>query len=279
MFFKFMGAALRAAPGAWWSAVTGSVSSVAATTVQGTVFGGKDSAFAVVDQHRGGQLARRGSQRRHAEHRVGRSAATGTSCAAGPQRIVDGFRQRGADPGRRGPSRRGAGAGPGGFRGRGGSPSPPTWFPAAEPFSAIPTSLSAVIGISSVEPVDVLGAANLRERLQRAYSDPAAGVEARTAGTELEGWQRVASKSYAWQVGSILADFLHRARGEVAQLVGQIQQATNRVSADERLQARQRAVSVILKTFFWALLLVLLVLAGIAALGWVRWPFALGRVG
>ena len=48
MFFKFMGAALRRAPGAWWSAVTGSVSSVLASTVQGTVFGGKDSAFAVV---------------------------------------------------------------------------------------------------------------------------------------------------------------------------------------------------------------------------------------
>ena len=146
---------------------------------------------------------------------------------------------------------------------------------AAEQFSAIPTSLSAVIGVSSVEPVDVLGAANLRERLQRAYSDPAAGVEARTAGTELEGWQGVASRSYAWQVSSILSDFLHRARGEVAQLVAQIQQAANRVSADERLRARQRAISVILKTYFWSLLLVLVVLAGIAALGWVRWPFAL----
>ena len=40
MFLKFMGAALRQAPGAWWSAVTGSVSSVLASTVQGTVFGG-----------------------------------------------------------------------------------------------------------------------------------------------------------------------------------------------------------------------------------------------
>ena len=70
-------------------------------------------------------------------------------------------------------------------------------------------------------------------------------------------------------------DFLHRARGEVARLVGEIQQATNRVSADERLQARQRAIGVILKTFFWALVLILVVLAGIAAAGWVRWPFAL----
>ena len=57
--------------------------------------------------------------------------------------------------------------------------------------------------------------------------------------------------------------------------MGEIQQAANRVSADERLRARQRAIGVILKTFFWALLLVLVVLAGIAAVGWVRWPFAL----
>ena len=103
---------------------------------------------------------------------------------------------------------------------------------------------------------------------------PAAGVEARTAGTELEGWQGIASRSYAWQVSSILGDFLQRTRGEVAQLAGQIQQAANRLSADERLRARQRAISVILKTFFWSLLLVLVVLAGIAALGWARWPFA-----
>ena len=39
MFLKFMGAALRRAPSAWMSAVPGSVSSVLAATVQGTVFG------------------------------------------------------------------------------------------------------------------------------------------------------------------------------------------------------------------------------------------------
>ncbi|MDT5114986.1 MAG: hypothetical protein QOE30_725, partial [Mycobacterium sp.] len=48
MFLKFMGAALRSAPAAWWSAVTGSLTSALASTVQGTVFGGKESAFEVV---------------------------------------------------------------------------------------------------------------------------------------------------------------------------------------------------------------------------------------
>src|ERR1700754_1653681 len=275
MFLKFMGAALRQAPGAWWSAVTGSVSSVLASTVQGTVFGGRDSAFAVVTN----------TDVANWQH-LGRSADT-LNTALGGAPPAQHLAQRDlsvlwmdfvtgaltlADGGRRAeglePVPVGSGVGVLAVA----SDVVPS---AAESFSSIPTSLSAVIGVSSVEPADVLGVADLRERLQRAYSDPAAGVEARTAGTELEGWQRLVSKSYAWQVGSILADFLHRARGEGAQLVGEIQQAANRVSADERLQARQRAIGVILKTFFWSLVLVLVVLAGIAAAGWVRWPFAL----
>ena len=48
MFLRFMGGAMRSAPWAWRSAVTGSVSSVLAATVQGTVFGGRESAFEVV---------------------------------------------------------------------------------------------------------------------------------------------------------------------------------------------------------------------------------------
>jgi hypothetical protein len=275
MFFRFMGAALRQAPGAWWSAVTGSVSSVLASTVQGTVFGGRDSAFAVVTNTDVANW-----------QDLGRSADTLTTALGGeppPQHLaqqdlgalwtdfVNGALTL-ADGGRRAaglePVPVGSGVGVLAVA----ADVVPT---AAESFSAIPTSLSAVIGVSSVEPADVLGVANVRERLQRAYSDPAAGIEARAAGTELEGWQRFVSRSYAWQVGSILADFLHRARREVVQLADQLQQATKRLSADERLQARQRAIGVILKTIFWALVLVLVVLAGIAAVGWVRWPFAL----
>ena len=206
MFLKFMGAALRQAPGAWWSAVTGSVSSVLASTVQGTVFGGRDSAFAVVTNTDVANWQDLGRSADTLNTALG-GAAAATSCTAGPQRAVDGFRQRGADPGRRG--RRAAGLEPVPVGSGVGvlavaSDVVPS---AAESFSSIPTSLSAVIGVSSVEPADVLGVADLRERLQRAYSDPAAGVEARTAGTDLEGWQRVVSKGYAWQVGSILADF------------------------------------------------------------------------
>ncbi len=275
MFVKFMGAALRRAPGAWWAAVTGSVSSVLASAVQGTVFGGKDSAFAVVTNIEAANwqdLGRSADTLNTAlggepqpEHLAQQDvSALWVDFVSGALTLADGGRRAaGLEPVQVGSAV--------GVLANAADVVPS----AAERFSAIPTSLSAVIGVSSVEPVDVLGAVSLREKLQRAYSDPAAGVEARTAGTDLEAWQGVAARSYGWQVSSILADFLHRARGEVAQLVGQIRQASNRVSADERLRARQRAVSVILKTFFWALLLVLVVLAAIAAMGWIRWPFAL----
>ena len=146
---------------------------------------------------------------------------------------------------------------------------------AAEQFSAIPTSLAAVIGVSSVEPADVLGAANLRDRLQRAYQDPAAGVEARTAGTELEHWQRVAARSYAWQVSSILVDFLHRARTEVAQLGARSRTPPIGCRSTSGCGPARRPSASSSKPDFWALLLVLVVLAGIAAAGWVPWKFAL----
>src|SRR6202165_2797658 len=236
MFFKFMGASLRSAPGAWWAAVTGSVSSVLASTVQGTVFGGKDSAFAVVTSIDVANW-----------QDLGRSADTLNSALGGapqPEHLaqqdlsalwidfVNGALTL-ADGGRRAaglePIQVGSGVG---VLAHAADVVPS----ATEQFSAIPTSLAAVIGVSSVEPADVLGAANLRDRVQRAYQEPAAGVEARTAGTELEGWQRVAARSYAWQVSSILVDFLHRARTEVAQLVGQIQDAARRLSVNERLR-------------------------------------------
>ncbi|MCC9187048.1 hypothetical protein [Mycolicibacterium mageritense] len=149
----------------------------------------------------------------------------------------------------------------------------------ADSFRGVPTSLAAVVGINGVEGADVLGAANLRERLQHAYSDPAAGVEARNTGTELDRWQAAATRSYAWQVSTILVDFMQRARGEVAGLVSQIQSMSDRAGIDERLRERQAAISTILKTFTVALFVVLLVLVGIAALDWVGWVFALSTAG
>lgn len=275
MFLKFMGAALRSAPAAWLSAVTGSVSSVLASTVQGTVFGGKESAFEVVTNTEAPSWQDLGRSADSLSSAIGGSGPSGhlahqdlsalwTDYVNGALTLADGGRRAaGLEP-----IQVGSGVGvlanaadviPSG----------------AEQFSQIPTSLAAVVGVSSVEGADVLGATTLAERLRHAYSDPTAGVEARAAGTELERWQGRAAQSYAWQVSSILADFMNRARTEVAQLAEQIQQAANRTSIDEQLRARQQAISTILKTFTFALFGVLIVLAGIAAFGWAGWKFAL----
>lgn len=277
MFLKFMGAALRSAPSAWLSAVMGSVTSVVVSTVQGTVFGRTDSAFSVV-----ADTARADWQD------LGRSAETLQNALGGPgvhlvqadltglwTDFVSGALTL-ADGGRRTAGLEPVAAGSAVGVVYNAADVVPS---AAEQFRAIPTSLAAVIGVSSVEGADVLGAANLRERLQRAYSDPAAGVEARDTGTELDRWQAATTRSYAWQVSSILADFMQRARGEVAGLVEQIQAVANRDAVDERLRARQQTISTILKAFTGALFGVMLVLVGIAAVGWVRWVFALATGG
>jgi hypothetical protein len=275
MFLKFMGAALRSAPAAWWSAVTGSLTSALASTVQGTVFGGKESAFEVVTNTAVADW-----------QDLGRNAASLSDAIGGPNQgedlahhdlsalwtdFVNGALTL-ADGGRRadGMNPIQVGSGVGVLSNAADVvPSP------AENFTEIPTSLAAVVGVSVVEGADVLGAATLTDRLRQAYSDPAAGVEARTAGTDLERWQAHTAKTYAWQVSTILVDFMNRARTEVAQLAEQIHQATTRTAVDERLRARQRAIGTILKTFTFALFGVLLLLAGVAALGWVRWKFAL----
>lgn len=277
MFFKFMGAALRSAPAAWLSAVMGSVTSVVASTVQGTVFGRTDSAFAVVadtakadwqDLNRSAETLQNalGGQGPHLVQQD--LSGLWTDFVNGALTLADGGRRAAGLK----PVAVGSAVGVV-FNAADVVPSP------ADSFRGVPTSLAAVVGINGVEGADVLGAANLRERLQHAYSDPAAGVEARNTGTELDRWQVAATRSYAWQVSTILVDFMQRARGEVAGLVSQIQSMSDRAGIDERLRERQAAISTILKTFTVALFVVLLVLVGIAALDWVGWVFALSTAG
>ncbi|MCB0950864.1 MAG: hypothetical protein KDB44_16645 [Mycobacterium sp.] len=274
MFLRFMWAALRRAPSAWFSAVLGSARSVAASAVQGTVFGRTDSAFSVVTDGRVADWLT-----------LGRSAETLSGALGGP-RPGEHFAQHDlsglwidfvngsltlADGGRRAggldPISVGAGVG---VLANAADVVPS----AAEQFAAIPTSLAAVVGVTAVEPVDVLGAATLRDRLRGVYQDPAAGVEARTAGSDLDSWQAATSRSYAVQVSSILVDYLQRARAEVSELVGALRAAAERSAVDEQLRARQQAIGTILKTFTAAVFLVLLALAGMAASSWVRWSFA-----
>jgi hypothetical protein len=275
MFLSFLGAALRRAPSKWVSAVVGTVSSVVATTVQNVVFGRADSAYAVVS----------GAESASWED-LGRSAdALGAALdgAGGGEHIAHqdlsplwtdfvnaaltladgGRRATGLEPVRVGAAvgvvRKCADVVPS----------------AADRFSAIPASLAAVIEVSTVAAPDVMGAAALRQRLTRTYGDPAAGVEARRAAAELDTWQANAAKSFAWQTGLILANFLDRARNEVAGLVQQIRDTANRHAVDERLRRRQRTIGLILKTFGWTVFAALVLLLVAAAIDWVSAKFAL----
>ncbi|OBG71236.1 MULTISPECIES: hypothetical protein [unclassified Mycobacterium] len=275
MFLRFMGGALRNAPSAWLSAVKGSVSAVLASTVQGTVFGGRESAFSVVTSNQPADWQDLGRSADSLNAALGGPGGGGhlaqqdlsplwTDFVNGALTLADGGRRaKGLEP-----IHVGSGVG---VLANAADVVPSR----ADRFTAIPTSLAAVIGVSELEPADVLGVADLRQRLQRAYSDPAAGVEARGASTELDRWQQHASRSYAWQAGSILADFLGRARAEVAQIAEQIQRAAGEISIDERVRARQQAISTILATLTWATLGVLVVLTGVAVAGFAGWTFPL----
>lgn len=274
MFLRFMGGALRTAPSAWLSAVKGSVTSALASTVQGTVFGGKGSAFAVVtanDTNSWQDIGRSADSM---------SAALGGAPAGhqaqqdlsplwadfvnGALTLADGGRRTGGLE----PIQVGSGIG---VLANAADVVPSR----ADGFRAIPTSLAAVVGVTEVEPADVLGAAELRERLQQCYSDPTAGVEARTAAGDLDRWQHQATRSYAWQSAAILVDFLGRARNEVGQLVENIRRATAETPDDERLKARQQAIGTILATLTWATLVTLVLLVGFALFGVWGWKFAL----
>lgn len=275
MFLRFLGMALRRAPSAWMSSMLGSVSSALAATVQSTMFGRTGSAFAVVTDSQVAGWAQLGSSAEAMStallgevdggHRSRSDLSSlWTDFVNGALTLADGGRRdAGLEP-------VDIGAGVGVVRG-----SADVVPGASETFSAIPASLAAVIGTDSVEPVDVLAAADLRERLERAYADQAAGVEARHAAAELERWQEGVSKSYAWQAAAILADFMGRARTEVTTLVEQIRAASVTQSIDERLRRRQQTIALVLKTFGWALFVVMGVMAIAASVGWLTWSFTL----
>ena len=275
MFLLFLGAALRRAPSKWVSAVVGSVSSAVATTVQNMVFGRADSAFAVVsaagpasweDLGRsadalGAALDGAGGGEHIARQNL---SPLWTDFANAALTLADGGRRAaGLEPVR-------VGAAVGVVRNC--ADVVPS---AADRFSGIPASLAAVIGVSTVEAPDVMGAAALRDRLTRTYANSAAGVEARRAAAALDTWWANAAKSYAWQTGLILANFLDRARTEVAALVQQIRDTANREGVDERLRRRQRTIGLILKTSGWTVFFALVLLVVAAAIDWVGWKFAL----
>lgn len=275
IFFSFLWAALRNAPSVWLSSLVGSMSSALATTVQHTVFGCSDSAFAVVA---GGELtdwqeiARSADEMStvlEAERGIRQLAPTNLTplwvdYVNGALTLADGGRRSsGIDPVT-------VGAGVGVLHS-----SADVVPSAADAFTAIPASLAAVIGVPQVTAGDVIGIEDLKGRLERTFNDGAAGIEARQASAKLMSWEAVAERSYASQVSSILTDFLGRARDEVSDLVQRIRDTAGRAPVDGKLRRRQQVIAAITRTAGWTVFVALFVLLGIAATGWVTSSFAL----
>lgn len=276
IFVSFLWAALRNAPSAWLAGLLGSMSSALATTVQHTVFGRSDSAFAVVARGELGDwqdIARGademstlldqepGQQRQHVEANL---TPLWVDYINGALTLADGGRRSsGIEP-------VGVGAGIGVLHN-----SADVVPSAADAFTAIPASLAAVIGVAQVAGGDVIGVEDLKSRLERTFSDGAAGVEARQAFARLTSWEETTGHSYAAQVGAILADFLGRARTEVANLVQWIRETANRPPVDEQLRRHQQVVATVTRTAGWTVFAALVVLLAIAAFGWVDWSFSM----
>lgn len=274
IFFGFLAAALRNAPTTWLSRLMGSMSSALATTVQHTVFGRSGSAYEVVS---GGDLAKwqdvgRGADelgaalddepsfRHRAEHDL---TPLWVDYVNGALTLADGGRRSaGIEP-------IAVGSGIGVVHNAADVVPSST-----DAFTDIPVSLAAVIGSSRIAGGDVLGAAAVKAKLERTFGDSASGVEARHAFAEVLKWQEATDKSYAGQVGSVLADFLGRARGEVTDLAGRIRDFGRRSPVDEQLRRRQQGIATITRATGWAVLATLAAFVVIAALNWVSWRFA-----
>ncbi|BBZ64620.1 hypothetical protein MINS_00490 [Mycolicibacterium insubricum] len=259
-FMSFLGAALRNAPAAWLSGMLGSVQSVLASTVQHAVFGGTDSAYSVVAnaQVASWQELGRGADAMSSElgAQPGAGQLVQTDLSGLWNDYVNGALTL-ADGGRRSAAMEPIAVGAGiGVLPRAADVVPS----AADAFTDIPASLAAVVGIPALAGGDVLGTAELRGRLESNFSDPAAGVEARHTFEALHQWDGTVGRSYAAQVGSIMADFMGRARAEVSTLVEQIRVAAARPDVDAQLRERQRIISLIISTAGWTVLVALIVL-------------------
>lgn len=273
IFISFVWAALRNAPSAWLHSLLGSVSSALATTVQHAVFGQSGSAYAVVarseltnwqdigrDAEQMSNMLDEQPQDRQQAHAD--LTSLWVDYVNGALTLADGGRRSaGIEP-------IAVGAAIGVVHN-----SADVVPSNADTFTEIPASLAAVIGVSHVAAADVLGAADVKTRLERKFGDSVAGVEARQSFAGLTTWETTTEKSYAAQVASILGDFLGRARGEVEDLLVQIRETAEN-EMDEKLRRRQQAIATIARTASWSVFAALLALLSIAAINWVSWKFS-----
>ncbi|PQM44547.1 hypothetical protein C1Y40_05295 [Mycobacterium talmoniae] len=274
-FLSFLWAALRNAPSAWLSGMLGGVQSVLATTVQHTVFGGSNSAYAVVAGGEAGSWQDIGRGADQMSTALGEQPGAAHLVQADLTSLWVDYVNAAltlADGGRR-------------------------------TAGIDPVSVGVAVGVVH-DSADVVPSAadafhrdpglvggrhrhsggGRRRRVGHRGPQGPAGTHLRRSGRRGRGAPRLlrpdrvgarAGRSYAAQVGSVLADFLGRARGEVSGLVQRIQQTANRDAVDETLRRRQRVLSTITLTAGWTVFAAVLLLLIIAGIGWADWSFSL----
>lgn len=276
MFFGFLWASIRNAPGAWAASIFRKVKAGVASRVQGAVFGSSDAAFVVVV---GGvlpdgrpatwrevgdavdSLATAGSTTTHVPHEdltqlwQSYSAAALTLCDAGERNPALPPVEIGA---RKGVVRNRADVVP---------------DPSAR-FTEVPPHLVPVVGAANIAPYEVLEADELERRLAGLASQPGAGVAASTALDNLRRWRRQHAASFAVRVGSRIGGALMGTRSEVAQILERLRLA-GADDVDDRLKAAQRRLARVMRILLISFIVLVAVVGTLlgfevisAGLGW-----------
>lgn len=249
MFFSFLWASIRNAPGRWVDSVLLKVKSGVAQRVHSAVFGDSPSAYAVVV---GGVTAsglpaswldladaaealedvldEAGEAREH--HAMSDLSSLWKEYCAGAFTLADGGdRVPGLSPVQIGTQR---------------AvlrtvdlvvPSP------ASRFTTIPGHLAARIEIDAVDAFDVLAINNLHQRLSHLQSEPALGLEVGGALEALGNWNTAHRGSYAGRVGSVLGEAVVRAGEEIKDLIEKLKAAGAAEDPVNTMAARQKRLS------------------------------------
>jgi len=226
MFFSFMWAAIKNAPGAWYQSVVNSVSAGIAGTINRTVFGGAESAYEVVFNGRTprGELAgwrEIGSASQQLSgmladgddsHRQGARtdlSAVWQDYARAAMTLADGgARSTDLPPVQVGVNR--------GVVAKSAEivPGP------AEQFTHVPGTVAASTGIDSVDATDVLGVEIMRSKLRELEREkPDQALTANETLTALQSWRGRHADSFGVVVGRRIADAFTSTYAEVQELL------------------------------------------------------------
>ncbi|GAB19901.1 hypothetical protein GOEFS_096_00780 [Gordonia effusa NBRC 100432] len=229
MFFGFLWASIKNAPGAWYRTVAEGVSDSIALGVQRAVFEGAPAAYEVVVRGRtangeyagwadigaaSGQLSGALDQTENIHDGGADLSGLWQDYTRAALTLADaGTRTSDLPPIQVGPARAIIGTADDLVPG-----------PASR-FTAIPGVIAAAVQSDGVDATDPLGIRDLRQRLSDHERTSDQGLSARAVLTDLNEWERRTSRSFGVAVGSRLAGAFGNCYGEVQQLLERLRNA------------------------------------------------------